>query len=115
MGNVVAIEKEKPAKKAPPRKCSHWAEDPKAKYLLSGVDQHEKTVYFFKMQVTGLQVRIFGPYDSRAMAVECFDVVLDGALESFLEVENIGRTGNSGMERVALPENLTPVTDEVKS
>ena len=71
MGNVVAIQEEKPKKKSPIGKFSYYLEDPKAQYLLMGTDEHGKTVYFFKMRITGLQDRIFGPYDSRSMAVEC--------------------------------------------
>jgi len=76
MGNVIAIEEEKPAKKTPARKYSLYAEDPKTQYLLMGVDEQGKTAYFFKMQISGLRDRIFGPYGSRSMAFECFDTVL---------------------------------------
>jgi hypothetical protein len=110
MGNVVAIEPEKPAKKAHSRKFSYYLEDPKAQYLLTGTDERGKTVYFFKMHITGLKDRIFGPYDHRSMAVECFDTVLECALESFCEAQNSGRhKGNNGMEHIALPADLTPV------
>ena len=44
------------------------------------------------------------------MAVTCFDTVLQGALESFCNVQNAGRDkSNNGMEHIAVPENLTPV------
>lgn len=75
-------------------------------YLFTGTDEWGKTVYFFKMHITGLQDRLFGPFDNRTMAVENFDVVLAGALQSFCEM---AFQGNNGMEHVALPTNLTPV------
>ncbi|MEO7859853.1 MAG: hypothetical protein ABIU05_05320 [Nitrospirales bacterium] len=96
MGNVVAIEQEKPVKKARARKYSLFAEDQKAHYLLRGVDEQGKAVYFFKVQITGLRDRIFGPYDSRSKAIVCFDVVLDAALESFCDAETNGRYGIMG-------------------
>ena len=109
MGNVVAIEQERPAKKSGNRKFSHYLESSKTKYLFTGMDNEGKPAYFFKMHITGLQDRIFGPYDSRSMAVECFDTVLEAALISFCDVQNRGRKSNSGMEHIALPTNLTPV------
>lgn len=110
MGNVVAIQEEKPAKKSGSRKFSYYSEDPNAQYLFTGTDEWGKTVYFFKMHVTGLQDRLFGPFDNRTMAVENFDVVLAGALQSFCEMDISGRRkGNNGMEHIALPTNLTPV------
>lgn len=86
MGNVVAIEQEWPAKKSGNRKFSHYLESSKTKYLFTGMDNEGKPAYFFKMHITGLQDRIFGPYDSRSMAVECFDTVRIAALESFCDV-----------------------------
>jgi hypothetical protein len=109
MGNVVAIEEKNPVKKAGGRQLSYYSEDPNAQYLLTGTDEYGKTVYFFKINITGLQDRIFGPYDSRSMAVENFDVVLE-ALQSFCEMHaSRGCKGNNGMEHIALPTNLTPV------
>jgi len=97
-------------KQGPNRKFSYYSEDPQAQYLLRGADERGKTVYFFKMKMTGLHGRIFGPYDSRSMAVNCFDTVLQGTLESFCNVQNTGQgKGNNGMEHIAVPENLTPV------
>ena len=110
MGNVVAIQEKKPAKKACGKKFSYYSEDPNAQYLLTGTDEYGKTVYFFKMHITGLQDRMFGPYDNRSMAVENFDVVLEAALQSFCEMHTSrGGKGNNGMEHIALPTNLTPV------
>lgn len=110
MGNVVAIQEEKPKKKSLSGKFSYYLEDPKAQYLLMGTDEHGKTVYFFKMRITGLQDRIFGPYASRSMAVECFDTVLIAALESFCNVQPVGgNKANNGMEHIALPTALTPI------
>ena len=111
MGNVVAIQEQKPAKKSRSREFSYYSEDPNAQYLLTGTDEFGKTVYFFKISITGLQDRIFGPYNSRAKAVECFDNVLIGALESFCTCNTIERNdkSNHGMEHIALPTNLTPV------
>jgi hypothetical protein len=111
MSNVVAINKEKTVKKARGRKFSMYVEDSKSRYLFTGVDERGKTAYFFKVQMTGLQERIFGPYGSRAMAVACFDTVLSSALESFCEVAENSRRDhcNNGMEHIALPQTLTPV------
>lgn len=96
--------------KEPSRKFSYYSEDPQAQYLLMGADEQGKTVYFFKMQITGLHARVFGPYDSRSMAVKYFDTVLQGALEAFCNTQNAGRSkGNNGMEHIAVPEHLTPV------
>ena len=68
-----------------------------------------KTIYFFKMQITGLNDRVFVPYASRSMAVTCFDTVFQGALESFCDVQNVGRNKGNGMEHIALPDLLTPI------
>ena len=96
--------------KEPSRTFSYYSEDPKAQYLLMGADDRGKTVYFFKMHMTGLHKRIFGPYDSRSMAIDGYDTVLQSALESFCNVQNSGRgKGNNGMEHIAVPDNLTPV------
>jgi hypothetical protein len=98
------------AKKEPSRTFSYYSEDPKAQYLLMGANEQGKTVFFFKMQITGLHARMFGPYDSRSMAIDCYDTGLQGALESFCNVQNSSRRkGNNGMEHIALPENLMPV------
>lgn len=111
MGNVVAIQEEKPKKTAPSRRFSYYLENPKTEYLFTGTDEHGRTLYFFKMHITGLYDRIFGPYASQSMAVECFDNVLIAALESFCNCQTTGRTnkGNSGMEHIAIPKDLTPV------
>ena len=107
---VLKMEGEAKAKKEPSRKFSYYSEDPKAHYLLMSADEQGRTVYFFKRHITGLHERLFGPYDSRSMAVTCFDTVLQGALESFCDVQNAGRDkSNNGMEHIAVPENLTPV------
>ena len=97
------------AKKKPSRKFSFYSEDPKAQYLLMGADEKGRTVYFFKMNITGLKDRMFGPYARRSMAIDGFDAVLGGALEAFCDIQNDGRNKGNGMEYPALPSNLTPV------
>ena len=111
MGNVVAIQKEKVKKKSPSPNFSYYLENPKTEYLFTGTDEHGKTVFFFKMHITGLCDRVFGPYASRAGAVECFDTVLTAALESFCNCQTHGprSRSNSGMEHIAFPTDLTPV------
>jgi hypothetical protein len=111
MGKVVAIQEEQSKKNSPSRKFSYYLENPKTDYLLTGTDERGKTVYFFKMHITGLYDRVFGPYASRAKAVECFDNVLMGALESFCTCNTLERNSksNSGMEHVAVPTGLTPI------
>jgi hypothetical protein len=110
---VLKMESGTKTKKAPSREFSHYAEDSHAQYLLTGTDAHGKTEYFFKLNMTGLRDRVFGPYDSRSAAVDGFDTVLMGALEAFCEVLNTGRgnesKSNNGLEHIALPQNLTPV------
>jgi len=110
---VLKMERGTTTKKAPSRKFSHYAEDPQAQFLLTGTDEQGKTVYFFKMNMTGLRDRVFGPYGSRAQAIDCFDTILLGALEGFCNAQNDGRatghSGHNGMEHIAAPENLTPV------
>ena len=107
---VLKMEGVTQATKEPSRKFSYYSEDPKAQYLLMGADERGRTVYFFKMHITGLHARVFGPYDSRAMAVNYFDTVLRDALEAFCNVQNADRSkGNNGMEHIALPEHLMPV------
>jgi hypothetical protein len=107
---VLKMEGVAKAKKEPSLKFSHYSEDPKAQYLLMGADERGKTVYFFKMQITGLKDRVFGPYARRSMAIDGFDTVLGGALESFCNVQNVGRDKGNGMEHIAVPEHLTPVS-----
>ncbi len=111
MGNVVAIQEEKPKKKSRSGKFSYYLENPKTEYLFTGTDEQGRTVFFFRMHITGLYDRIFGPYVRRSMAVECFDNVLVAALESFCNCQAFGRTdkGNNGMEHIAIPTDITPV------
>jgi hypothetical protein len=107
---VIKMEGATQPKKERARKFSFYSEDPQAQYLLMGTDERGRTVYFFKMQITGLHDRVFGPYDSRSLAIDGFDTVLGGALESFCNVHNVGRDkSNNGMEHIAVPEHLTPV------
>lgn len=93
------------AKRESSRKFSHYAEDLKAQYLLTGTDARGRTVYFFTMQITGLRNRLFGPFDSRTLALTGFDTVLQAALESFCDVGNDCR-GTDGMEHIAFPTDL---------
>jgi hypothetical protein len=97
------------ATKKPSRRFSYYSEDLKAQYLLTGANEKGRTVYFFKMNITGLKARVFGPYARRSMAIDGFDRVLGGALEAFCEIQNVGRHRGDGMEHPALPTNLTPV------
>ena len=97
------------AKKKPSRKFSYYSEDPQARYLFMAEDAHGKPMYFFKIQITGLKDRMFGPYARRSMAIDGFDAVLGGALEAFCELQNVYRHKGDGMEHPALPTNLTPV------
>jgi hypothetical protein len=107
---VIKMEGATQPKKERARKFSYYSEDPKAQYLLMGADERGRTVYFFKMQITGLHERLFGPYDHRSTAIDCYDTVLMGALDAFCNVQNAGRDkSNNGMEHVAVPKNLTPV------
>ena len=103
--NVVTIPIEGKRKREAARKVSHFADDVKAEYLLSGTDGHGQAVYYFRMNVTGLRCRIFGPFDSRSKAIKCFDVVLDGIRESFVDGENEG----DGQVQFELPTDLKPV------
>jgi len=110
MGDVVAIvEETTKQKRTTRRQFSAYTENPKAQYLLTGTDEQGKTVYFFRMNVTGLQDRVFGPYLSRSMAIECFDKVLEAVLVGFCDAQNAGRSKNNGMEHIALPGDLAPV------
>jgi hypothetical protein len=91
------------------RRVSHYAEDPTARYLLTAENAHGKPMYYFKMQITGMKDRVFGPYARRSMAIEGFDLVLGAAVDAFCEVQNTGRNGGDGMEHPALPKYLKPV------
>ena len=97
------------AKKKPSRKFSYYTEDPQARYLFRAENAHGKPTYFFKIQITGLKDRMFGPYARRSMAIDGFDSVLGGALEAFCELQNAYRNKGNGMEHPALPAKLTPV------
>jgi hypothetical protein len=76
---VLKMDRVTKATKEPSRRFSYYSEDLKAQYLLMGADERGKTVYFFKMQITGLKNRMFGPYARRSMAIDGFDTVLGGA------------------------------------
>jgi hypothetical protein len=106
---VLKMEGVTKAKKERARKFSQYTEDPKARYLFMAEDAQGKPMYYFKMQITGLKDRVFGPYTRRSMAIDGFDTVLGGALEAFCEVQNVGRHRGDGMEHPALPNHLTPV------
>jgi hypothetical protein len=96
-------------KKERARRVSQYAEDPTAHYLLMAANAQGKPMYYFKVQITGLKDRVFGPYARRSMAIEGFDIVLGYASEAFCEVQNTGRCGGKGMEHPALPTHLTPI------
>ena len=107
---VLKMEGVTKATKKPSRNVSYYSEDPNAQYLLRGADARGETVYFFKMNITGLHDRVFGPYESRSMAIDGYDTVLMGALDAFCNVQNSARgKSNNGMEHIAVPEHLTPV------
>ena len=106
---VLKMEVGTTATKEPSRRFSYYSEDPEARYLFVAPDAHGQPMYFFKMQITGLKDRMFGPYARRSMAIDGFDTVLGGALESFCNVQNVGRDRGDGMEHPALPTNLKPV------
>jgi hypothetical protein len=89
--------------------CSQLTEDPHARYLFMAEDAHGKPMYFFKIQITGLKDRVFGPYARRSLAIDGFDTVLRSALEAFCEVQNEGRHRGDVMEHPALPKHLTSV------
>ena len=104
---VLKMESGATAKKESSRKCSHYSEDPKARYLLTGTDAHGKPIYFFKMHITGLKDRLFGPYKSRSLAVTGFDTVLGAAREAFVDVQNLA---GENVEHIAIPGHLKPVS-----
>ena len=108
-GKVLKMEGVTTTKKARARKFSGYTEDPQARYLFMAEDAQGRRTYFFKMQITGLRDRMFGPYARRSMAIDGFDTVLVGALEAFCEVQNTGRHRGDGVEHPALPDHLTPV------
>lgn len=97
-------------KKERGRRVSHYAEDPRAQYLFMASNAHGKPMYYFKVQITGLKDRVFGPYARRSTAIEGFDMVLECACDAFCDVQNNGRCGGNGMEHPALPEHLAPVS-----
>ncbi len=96
-------------KKERGRRVSHSAEDPTAQYLFMAEDAQGEPMYYFKIQITGMKDRVFGPYARRSMAIEGFDIVLGYAYDAFCEVQNTGRDGGNGMEHPALPKQLYPV------
>lgn len=108
-GKVIKMAGVTQAKKARTWRFSQCAEDPTARYLFTAEDAHGKPMYYFKMQITGMKDRVFGPYARRSKAIEGFDLVLDSAYAAFCEVQNIGRDGGNGMEHPALPKYLKPV------
>src|ERR1044071_1039854 len=88
MGKVLAIAEEQSQKEGrteQPRTVSVHCELPKTKYLFRGTDAWGKKVWFYKMQITGLEDRIMGPFDSRSVAIKSFDHILDAAKEAFCD------------------------------
>ena len=90
-------------KKAPP----WYVEDRRAQYLFTGTDEFGEIVYYFKIQITGLRGRVFGPYVNASDAISAFDTILRGALEAFCEAQNES-PGSVGVEHIAFPEDLKP-------
>jgi hypothetical protein len=109
MGEVLKIAEDTKKPRRSVRRFSDYLENRKPQYLLCGTNEQGQQVFFFRMNVTGLHDRVFGPYTNRSMAIECFDVVLDAVLTSFCDVQNVGRSKHNGIEHVALPEDLAPV------
>lgn len=109
MGNVVEIEQEQPAKKAPARKSSIYAEDPRAQFLLVGTNELGEREFYFQVNMTGLRRRVFGPYYKRSTAIESFDVLLEEVRQAFCDVENgegLGSGADCGKEVIPLPLDL---------
>lgn len=86
---------------------SALAEDRQAEYLLSGEDERGRRVWFYRVQVTGLHTRVFGPFAQKADAIAAFDTFLSGVLEALCECLNsINGRQNRGMEFIQLPAYL---------
>lgn len=107
--DILTMDGVTPPKKERGRRISWRAEDRTARYLLMATNAQGKTSYYFKVQITGMRDRIFGPYAHRSMAIEGFDLVLDATYSVFCDVQNYGRNGGDGMEHSALPR-LKPVS-----
>jgi hypothetical protein len=87
MGNVVAIEQEKPAKKSAAQRYSHFSEDPRAQFLLVGTDEFGTQVFYFQISIIGFHRRIFDPIASARRRSGPY-VMPQSAMNGFCNMEN---------------------------
>ena len=89
---------------------SYYQEDLAAKYLMVRTDESGQAAYFFRMHITGLHARVFGPFRRKSDAIQAFDSVLQKVLQAFCDLGNeVEDHAGNGREHVALPDGLREV------
>lgn len=92
------------------RRRSYYQEDLAAKYLLVRTDERGKAAYFFRVRITGLHGRVFGPFRRKIDAIQAFDFFLQKVLHAFCDFGNeVEDHAGNGREHVALPDGLREV------
>lgn len=105
-GKILKLAEGQAETDAMPRR-SYYQEDLAAKYLLVRTDERGKAAYFIRVHITGLHVRVFGPFRRKSDAIQAFDSVLQKALHAFCDFGNeVDEHAGNGREHVALPEGL---------
>jgi hypothetical protein len=82
-------------------------EDLNATYLLSAMDERGRRCWFYRVAVTGLYPRIYGPFARKSDAIAGFELFLNGALEALCASLNDASAGeNRGLQFIQLPDYM---------
>jgi hypothetical protein len=76
-------------------RSSQNLEDHRAKYLLSSVNDRGQRCWFYRVAITGLHTRIFGPFTRKSDAIAGFELFINGALEALCACLNDATAGEN--------------------
>jgi hypothetical protein len=68
-------------------------EDLSATYLLRAVNERGQRCWFYRVAITGLYTRLFGPFTRKSEAIEGFELFLNGALQALCNCLNDASEG----------------------
>lgn len=104
--------KQTDSKKRRAPRLSQYSEDQTDGYLLRGTDERGGSMYFFRVGVTGLNRRLFGPFRHKGHAIAAFDALLARVLQAMTDTENEDMEealGNGGGQMIEVPGDLTVI------
>ena len=82
-------------------------EDLQATYLLSAVNERGQRCWFYRVAITGLYTRMYGPFTRKSDAIEGFEQFLERALHVLCDCLNDATGADKcGMEFIQAPQYL---------